>query len=187
MTEPRPPARRNFLRRGAAALIGAPMLLPAARASALPSTGAARELTLRHTHTNESIALAYASGDHYDPGALQALNHFLRDHYTGEVGVIDPQVFELLHRVRQVLGSTAAYEVISGYRGAATNSLLRATRGGGVASKSLHMEGRAIDVRLPGVALADLRDAAMSLRAGGVGYYPGERFVHIDTGRVRHW
>jgi uncharacterized protein YcbK (DUF882 family) len=115
------------------------------------------------------------------------LNHFLRDHYTGEVGSMDPQLFDLLHRVRRALGSTAAFQVISGYRAPATNLRLRLTRGGGVARNSLHTEGRAIDVRLPGVALAELRDAALSLRAGGVGFYPREDFVHLDTGRVRHW
>ena len=89
--------------------------------------------------------------------------------------------------MRQVLGSEAEYEVISGYRCPETNDRLRRTRGGGVASHSLHMDGQAIDVRLSGVALADLRDAAQSLRGGGVGYYPAERFVHIDTGSLRRW
>jgi uncharacterized protein YcbK (DUF882 family) len=100
---------------------------------------------------------------------------------------MDPQVFDLLHRVRQVLGAERPFEVISGYRDPHTNERLRQTRGGGVARRSLHMDGRAIDVRLPGVPLADLRDAALSLRSGGVGYYPGSQFVHLDTGRVRSW
>ena len=120
------------------------------------------------------------------PDALTSLNRFLRDHYSGEIGPIDPQLFDLLHQVQQLVGSTRPFEVISGYRCAATNATLRETRGGGVAKHSLHMEGRAIDVRLPGVALADLRDAAVTLKAGGVGFYPGQ-FVHIDTGRVRRW
>jgi uncharacterized protein YcbK (DUF882 family) len=115
------------------------------------------------------------------------LNHFLRDHYSGDVGLIDPQLFELLHRIKVGLGAHQSYEVISGYRNPRTNLTLRTTRGGGVASHSLHMEGKAIDVRLPGVPLADLRDAALQLRAGGVGFYPHEQFVHIDTGRVRAW
>ena len=114
------------------------------------------------------------------------LNQFLRDHYTGQVGTIDPQLFELLHRVRQVLGSTAAFEVISGYRASPpTCGCAHARRRRGQQQPA--PEGRAIDVRLPGVALADLRDAALSLRAGGVGYYARENFVHLDTGRVRHW
>ncbi len=179
------PTRRHFLRHSvslAAAGVVSGLATPAR--AAMPD---ARGVAMAHTHTHEKIDLVYAVQERYVPESLGLLNRFLRDHYTGEVGVIDPQVFDLLHRVRQVLGSTAAYEVISGYRGTATNSHLRASRGGGVASKSLHMEGRAIDVRLPGVALADLRDAALSLRAGGVGYYPRESFVHIDNGRVRHW
>lgn len=179
------PSRRRLLRSGArlAAAAALPMLALPARAS----VPAARSLAMSHTHTRERIDLVYAVAQDYLSEALGSLNHFLRDHYTGEVGAIDPQLFDLLHRVRQVLGSTAAFQVISGYRAPATNLRLRLTRGGGVASKSLHTEGRAIDVRLPGVALADLRDAALSLRAGGVGYYAREDFVHLDTGRVRHW
>ena len=102
---------------------------------------------------------------------------------------MDPQLFDLLHRVQTLLGSKSvrSFEVISGYRCPETNSHLRNSRGGGVAKRSLHMEGKAIDVRLPGVPLAELRDAALSLAAGGVGYYPSEQFVHIDTGRVRSW
>ena len=161
-------------------------------AGALRGAGAglgpgARGLTMVHTHTQERIDLVYAVDGHYDPAALGSLNRFLRDHYSGEVGVIDPQVFDLLHRVQRALGSGRAFEVISGYRCPATNTQLRETRGGGVAKHSLHMEGRAIDVRLPGVPLADLRDAALSLRGGGVGFYPREQFVHLDTGRLRSW
>ena len=142
---------------------------------------------MANTHTLERIEVVYAIDERYVPEALGSLNHFLRDHYTGDVGLIDPRVFDLLHRVRQVLGSGRVFEVISGYRCPATNTQLRETRGGGVASHSLHMDGRAIDVRLPGVPLAELRDAALSLRAGGVGFYPREQFVHLDTGRVRSW
>ena len=100
---------------------------------------------------------------------------------------MDPDLFHLLHRVRQTLQTQQPFEVISGYRSPHTNETLRTTRGGGVARRSLHMDGQAIDVRLPGVSLNDLRDAAISLRAGGVGYYAREQFVHIDTGRVRSW
>ncbi len=142
---------------------------------------------MAHTHTRERIDLVFAVDERYVPEALGSLNRFLRDHYTGDIGVIDPQLFDLLHRVQQVLGGGRVFEVISGYRCPATNTQLRETRGGGVASHSLHMDGRAIDVRLPGVPLADLRDAALSLGAGGVGFYPREQFVHLDTGRVRSW
>jgi len=184
MNKPATPPRRHFLRHGVSLAAAA---LPALATPARASMPGARGLAMAHTHTREHIDLVYAVRERYVPESLGLLNRFLRDHYSGEVGVIDPGLFDLLHRVQQLLGTSASFEVISGYRGAATNSHLRATRGGGVATKSLHMAGRAIDVRLPGVALADLRDAALSLRAGGVGYYPRESFVHIDTGRVRHW
>lgn len=183
MTDSHIPDRRRFLRHGAR--LAAAGALPAAL-PAVASPGA-RSLALLHTHTGEQIDIVYAADGRYLSGALGTLNHFLRDHYTGDVGVIDPQVFDLLHRVRQLLGSAGTFDVISGYRCPATNARLHDTRGGGVATHSLHMEGRAIDVRLGGVALADLRDAALSLRAGGVGFYPREQFVHLDTGRVRRW
>jgi uncharacterized protein YcbK (DUF882 family) len=156
--------------------------LPARAAVATP-----RDIAMSHLHTRERIATVYAIGERFVPSALVSLNHFLRDHYSGEVGEMDPQLYELLQRVRRELGSDRSFEVISGYRSPATNEQLRTTRGGGVARRSLHMDGRAIDVRLPGVSLSDLRDAAIALKSGGVGYYPRENFVHIDTGRVRHW
>jgi len=183
------PARRRFLhlglRHGAtlSAVAAMPALVLPARARPAP----ARELVMSHLHTHEHIDLVYARGSDYLPEALGSLDHFLRDHYSGEVGRIDPKLHDLLHSVRQLLGTDKAFHVISGYRAPTTNARLKATRGGGVATRSLHMEGRAIDVRLPGVPLADLRDAALSLKAGGVGFYPREQFVHIDTGRVRHW
>ena len=162
------------------------VLAPAASQVALPGS---RTLSFDHTHTRERISLVYAVDGAYVPDALTTLNRFLRDHYSGTVGQMDPQLFDLLHQVRLALGgkSLSAYEVISGYRCPETNDLLRHSRGGGVAKRSLHMEGKAIDVRIPGVPLAELRDAAMSLQAGGVGYYVREQFVHIDTGRVRSW
>jgi uncharacterized protein YcbK (DUF882 family) len=183
MNDPRRSARRSFLQRSAGLAAGS--LLPLQRASAGVAEG--RTLSFVHTHTHERIQLVYAVADSYVPDALASLNRFLRDHYSGEIGAIDPRLFDLLHQVQQLVGGTRPFEVISGYRCAATNATLRDTRGGGVAKNSLHMEGRAIDVRLPGVALAELRDAAVSLKAGGVGFYPGQQFVHIDTGGVRRW
>jgi len=181
-----PPSRRLFLRRSAQwAVAGATLPLVTQRAlAALPD---ARTLALDHTHTRERLSVVYAVGEQYMPDALSTLNHFLRDHYSGEVGLIDPQLFDLLHRVRTELGASQSFQVISGYRCPTTNETLRTTRGGGVARRSLHMDGKAIDIRLPGVPLSELRDAAQSLRAGGVGYYPREQFVHLDTGRVRSW
>lgn len=190
MAPPHNPHRRLFLGRGAAVAhaAAATVLLPkAAWASFGEEQDLARRLAFNHLHTHERLALVYAQGEQFIPTALPTLNHFLRDHYSGEVGVMDPELFHLLHRVRQTLETQRPFEVISGYRSPHTNETLRTTRGGGVARRSLHMDGKAIDVRLPGVSLSDLRDAAISLRAGGVGYYAREQFVHIDTGRVRSW
>ncbi|MFZ5487602.1 MAG: YcbK family protein [Pseudomonadota bacterium] len=178
------PTRRRLLGLGRWLLAGA--VLPQAP-RAFASVPDARQLSFHHTHTGERLALVYAIDDQFVPEALFSLNHFLRDHYSGAIGSMDPQLFNLLHLVRQELGTQQPFEVISGYRSPATNNTLRGTRGGGVAKHSLHMVGKAIDVRLPGVPLTELRDAALSLRQGGVGFYPSEQFVHLDTGPVRRW
>lgn len=155
-------------------------------AEALAGPADARRLSLYHTHTRESLSLTYAIGDAYLPGALAEADRFLRDHYSGEIGRIDAALLDRLHAVGLALGVPARFEVISGYRGPATNEMLR-RRSRGVARDSLHMQGRAIDVRMPGVDLRALCDAALDLRAGGVGFYPESAFVHLDTGRVRSW
>jgi uncharacterized protein YcbK (DUF882 family) len=177
--------RRIFLRNSAKLMMGG-MLLPFAQKT-LAGLPNARSLAFRHTHTGERISLVYAVEDRYVPDALTTLNHFLRDHYSGEIGSIDPQLFDLLNRLQLTLDCNEPFHVISGYRCPATNQNLKTTRGGGVAKHSLHMDGKAIDIRLPGVPLADLHDAALELRLGGVGYYQRDQFVHVDTGRVRHW
>lgn len=188
MTDAPIASRRRFLRRtlhGSAvwAAAGTPLIATGARAA----SDAPRLLALVHTHTHERIDLVYARQAHYLPDALARLNHFLRDHYSGAVGRIDPGLLDLLHAVQRTLGASQGFEVISGYRSPGTNEQLRLGRGGGVARHSLHLEGRAIDVRLPGVPLAELRDAALELQRGGVGFYASDRFVHLDTGRVRRW
>lgn len=185
MPHPEPPPRRAFLRR-TTRLLAAAGLAPLARPAGAQA-GGARALAFSHTHTGEHLALVYAIGENYLPESLEKLNHFLRDHYTGAIGVLDPELFDLLHRVQRELGNDNPFQVISGYRSPLTNAMLRRTRGGGVARHSLHMDGKAIDLRLAGTALADLRDAAIALRRGGVGYYESEQFVHLDTGRFRTW
>ncbi|SPA39451.1 conserved hypothetical protein, DUF882, COG3108; putative exported protein [Cupriavidus taiwanensis] len=195
MTDATRKARRRFLHTtGTLALAAGLMPLAPRRALAsLPASQAlaglpdARTLAFDHTHTGERVSLVYAVGDRFVPDALTTLNGFLRDHYSGKVGTIDPQLFDLLFQVRRELGTDKPFQVISGYRSPATNSRLRNSRGGGVAKHSLHMDGKAIDIRLAGVSLADVRDAAKSLQGGGVGYYETDQFVHIDTGRVRYW
>jgi uncharacterized protein YcbK (DUF882 family) len=177
------PARRRVLAASAAA-VAAPFLVFSRRSSAAAT--AARSLAFRHTHTGESLAITFAHGERYVAEALERVNWFLRDFRNGAVQPIDPQLLDQLHQVAALTGSRAPYEVISGYRSPATNEALHRS-GRGVATRSLHLEGRAIDVRLADVPLADLRDAALSLKAGGVGFYAGSRFVHLDTGRVRRW
>jgi len=175
--------RRHFLRQLATLTVaGFPLA-----SSALAAKPNARSLAFDHTHTGKHLDIVYAVGNTYIPEALTTLNYFLRDHYTGEIGRMDPKLFDQLFNLTRTLQSGQPFQVISGYRCPATNSRLRKTGGGGVASHSLHMVGKAIDIRLPGVALNDLRDAALHSRAGGVGFYPKEQFVHVDTGPVRRW
>lgn len=185
MTELHHPSRRLFLRHATRIALAGSVLAIAPKSFAISQKS--RSLAFSHTHTGENLALTYATNGQYLPESLDTLNHFLRDHYTGEVGNIDPELFDLLYQLRLVLRSDQPFQVISGYRDPGTNELLRNSRGGGVAKRSLHMDGKAIDIRLPGIPLEGLRNAALSLRVGGVGYYPREQFVHLDTGRVRSW
>ncbi len=168
------------------AALGLPAVLGLPPAMARAELPGARSLRLRHLHTGEQLSLEYFSGGRYLPQALDAANHLLRDFRSGEVAPMDPALFDLLHELAALTGTRRPFEVISAYRSPATNAALRA-RSHGVAGGSLHMQGKAIDVRLADVPLAALRDAALSLRRGGVGYYPASRFVHVDTGRVRRW
>lgn len=182
MTVPSPRRRRILCSGG----VAAPLLLlrPRSAAAALPP---ADVLSFVHTHTRESLTVGWRIAGHPDPLALRRIDRLLRDFRTGDVHPIDPTLLEQLHRVAALTGSRAPFQVISAYRSDRTNAMLRERGRGGVARTSLHLQGRAIDVRLPDVPLADLRDAARSLAAGGVGYYPQDGFVHLDTGRVRAW
>jgi uncharacterized protein YcbK (DUF882 family) len=145
-----------------------------------------RALKFLHTHTGEKLAVEYFGGGAYLPDALASVNHFLRDFRTGEVHAIDPGLLDLLFDLVDLTRPARPFEVISGFRSPATNAMLR-QRSEGVAAGSLHMVGQAIDIRLADVALSALRRAALSVRRGGVGYYPVSNFVHLDTGRVRTW
>ena len=145
------------------------------------------QLNFYHTHTGERLDVIYRRGDHYDPAAIARINYCLRDHRTGEVHVYDPRVFDLLHEITLALGHPdAEIDVICGYRTSWSNNYLR-THGHGVALHSLHMQAMAIDIRVPGVPTFKLRDTALALHRGGVGYYAASDFVHVDVGRVRHW
>ena len=145
-----------------------------------------RKLSFYHTHTDRRLDVVYARGGQYLDDGLDRIEAFLSDFRTGDRREIDPELLDLLHDLHAAVGSRGRYEVISAYRSPETNEMLR-NRSGGVASTSQHMLGKAIDVRLPGVPLNRLRDAAIEMQRGGVGYYPESDFVHLDTARVRRW
>ncbi|MGP1394783.1 MAG: DUF882 domain-containing protein [Inquilinaceae bacterium] len=173
--------RRRFLATTVAGLAMAPTL---ARAST--GLDGSRSLSMVNVHNGERIDVEYFRDGWQDPDALLRLNHFLRDWRTGEVIDMDVGTFDILYQVRRSLGTREPFRIISGYRSPRTNARLAAA-GRGVAKRSYHMKGQAIDIALPGTRLEGLRDCAMSLRAGGVGYYPRSGFVHVDTGPSRTW
>ncbi|MGE3510130.1 MAG: DUF882 domain-containing protein [Vicinamibacterales bacterium] len=171
-------SRRRFV-----GCLAAPLLAPSALAA---ESRVARSLAFDHTHTGERLIVDYFRDGAYDPDALLAVNHLLRDFRTNESHVIHHGLLDLLHRLARVTDTHSPFEVISGYRSPATNAMLR-RRSEGVAAGSLHMVGEAIDIRLTDVPLQKLRQAALALRGGGVGFYPASNFVHVDVGRVRTW
>ncbi len=147
-----------------------------------------RELSFYHTHTGKRLKVVYWRDGDYVPSALDDINRFLSDFRTGDLVDMDPELLDIIYDVRASLGSDGTYQVISAYRSEKTNEMLRGrSANSGVARKSQHVLGKAIDVRLEGVKTAELRDAAIALQRGGVGYYEGSDFVHMDTGRVRRW
>ncbi len=177
-----PITRRRFL--GGLASISAVAI--AAPAVALPSREE-RVLSFFNTHTSERLTVPYFADGAYLRDALARLETFLRDFRTGQQHPMDPRLFDLLHDLRQATSAKGPFQVISGYRSPATNVMLHETGGGGVALHSMHLQGRAIDIRVSDVKTSVLRDAARELRQGGVGYYRDLDFVHVDTGRVRTW
>jgi uncharacterized protein YcbK (DUF882 family) len=173
--------RRRLIAGAAAALCSI-----AAPAIAMPRPMPRRAIAFDHLHTGEKLSLVYWVEGRYVPGALARVNHVLRDFRTGETHPIDPHLLDLLHAVSTRLGTQAPYEIVSGYRSPATNEWLR-EHTEGVASNSLHMQGRAVDVRIPGRSLSVLHRAALAVKGGGVGYYPRSDFVHVDVGPTRRW
>ena len=144
-------------------------------------------LLLYNTHTGERINVVYRESEHYIPSALAKLDYFLRDHRTGDVRHFDPRLYDILSDLTMSVGRPGAeIDIVCGYRTPSTNEFLRA-RYAGVAKNSLHIQGQAIDLRMPGINTLTLRRAALNLASGGVGYYPHSDFIHVDTGRVRHW
>ena len=173
--------RREFIAKTAAAA-----LVPGVCSGANVLDTEKKKLELFALHTQEYLRTYYrVDGELLQPHCA-AIDHLLRDHRTNEVHVIDPHLFDYLHDLGQLLGLQGPFEVISGYRSAATNAQLRRSSSG-VAKRSFHMFGRAVDIRVPDIAVSEVRDAAISLERGGVGYYPRSEFIHLDTGRFRHW
>jgi uncharacterized protein YcbK (DUF882 family) len=176
--------RRRVLLEGALAGIAAGALLRGA--PALAQSENARRIALTNLHTGEHLEIEYFRGADYDPTALAKIEHVLRDFRTGDSHPIDPRLMDYLGEVAARLGSEPRFSVISGYRSPETNAKLH-ERSAGVAQHSLHMQGRAIDVRMSGIDCADLAAHALSLERGGVGYYRASDFVHLDTGAFRSW
>lgn len=175
------PSRRRFIRTVA---VAAPAL--AVPGFAFAKSAEPRRLRLYHTHTSEKLDVVYHENGAYLPDAMGELNRVLRDHRSGDVIAMDRDLLDMLHAAQQRLGSEGTYEIISAYRSPATNEMLR-RRGAGVARRSMHLEGKAIDVRLTDARTRDLRQVGIELARGGVGYYERSNFVHFDTGRVRRW
>ena len=174
--------RRLFLR----GLAGAMAAAAVAPGRLLAGPKEERLLSFLHTHTHERLTVPYFADGTYLHEGLSTLKSFLKDFRTGDEHPIDPALCDILNDLRLATGSKSPFHVISAYRSPHTNAMLR-ENGGGVAKGSLHLQGRAIDVRLADVGSAALRDAAVELQRGGVGYYRGPDFVHVDTGRVRRW
>ena len=176
--------RRAFLK--SSLLLAAPTLsIPALAKTAQPATGE-RVLRLYNTHTGEKLKSTFWAEGEFIPDAMKDINKVLRDHRSNKVAQMDPELLLLLTQLNDRLENNRELHIISGYRSPESNAKLHAASGG-VAKRSLHMDAKAIDIRLPGKDLKMLHKAAMSLKGGGVGYYASSQFVHMDTGRVRYW
>lgn len=175
--------RRAFLRSSAFTLAGIALLPPTQLFAGIPGNS---EISFYHTHTGEEMSLLVHRNGAFSRQDKSRLFTFLRDFRTGDIHQMDIKLFQALATIKDITGSRGIYEVISGYRSAKTNDMLRA-KNWGVAKKSYHMKGQAIDVRLTDVRTSELRDVAKQLKVGGVGYYRKSDFIHLDTGPVRAW
>lgn len=175
-------SRRQLIKGlGASALL---MALPSEAWAML--TQHTRALSFDHLHTGEKLTITYWADGKYIPGAVEEISHLLRDHRNQKVHAIDTTLLDKLVLIRNRLNTEQPFQVICGYRSPESNAMMHA-RSKGVAKKSLHMEGKAIDIRVPGRDLKTLQQAALDLNNGGVGYYPKSQFVHVDTGKTRRW
>jgi uncharacterized protein YcbK (DUF882 family) len=175
--------RRRFLA-GAGGVCG--VLASLAACPVLAASGSRRCVSFVHTHTGETLRAAYFQDDGYQARSLAQVDYLLRDFRTGDVHRIDPTLLDILFELQTMANRDAPFEVISGYRSPATNAMLHRSSDG-VAQHSMHLEGRAIDVRLSGFATRRLAEYARTLGRGGVGFYARTDFVHVDTGRIRFW
>jgi uncharacterized protein YcbK (DUF882 family) len=174
--------RREFLRIGA----GATATLIVRAGFAKPNAPLERSLGFYNTHTDEVLKTVYWVEGKYQPDGLREINRILRDHRTGEVHSMDERLLDLLYLLQTKTGRKDKFHIISGYRSPASNAKMHA-RSAGVAKRSYHMQGKAVDIRLPGYDLKKLHQAALALKAGGVGCYPSSNFIHVDVGPVRSW
>jgi uncharacterized protein YcbK (DUF882 family) len=177
--------RRDFLKLGFV-FTGVVLNPFSVQAACEPRPQKRKTLAFYNTHTDERLHVDFCQNGQYDIAALTKINAILRDHRSGEIKAIDVKLLELLHAISIKTKSQAPLHVISGYRSPVTNKLLR-KKSKGVASKSMHMLGKAIDFRIPGFSTRQLKHVARKMKGGGVGYYPKPDFVHVDTGRVRYW
>jgi uncharacterized protein YcbK (DUF882 family) len=175
------------------AVLAVPVLAEVASAAPAAATSSSalaslkeRSLSFYNLHTSESLKTVYWEGGDYLTPSLADINRVLRDHRSGQSHEIDPKLLDLLCDLRLRLDTSEPFQIISGYRSPATNAMLNA-KSNGVATRSLHMDGKAVDIRIPKRNLSLVRNAALAMKAGGVGYYPSSDFVHVDVGRVRSW
>lgn len=183
-----PLSRRQFMQLGSGVVAGTALALSQpVNALELITTVPEKKISLYNIHTQEKITTTFWADGQYIEDGIRAINRLLRDHRSGDLAQIDMRLIDLLVRIQQKTENNKTFEVISGYRSPKTNSKIRHAYGKGVATHSLHMEGQAIDIRLPGTSLEYVKKAALHLRSGGVGFYPRDNFVHVDVGRVRFW
>ncbi|MBV5318552.1 MAG: DUF882 domain-containing protein [Desulfobulbaceae bacterium] len=177
-------SRRFFLKRTTQIALGLTVLsVPAISCAKVMGK---RSLSFYHTHTQQALDITYAWGKVYNPRALAQISYYLRDHQTGKAHPIDPKLLDILWSIQGEMGRKGVYEVISGYRSPQTNKQLR-RKSSGVAGQSLHMQGKAIDIRFPGIDTDQIHQCAVEMKSGGVGYYAKSDFVHLDTGDYRTW
>jgi uncharacterized protein YcbK (DUF882 family) len=179
------PGRRAALKAGLGFAVALASPVPV-WARGLPTKQPPRELSLHNLHTGEHLKAEYWRNGKYEPDALHAVAVLMRDHWNNQVHPIDPALLDLIHNLHGRVRSTVPLQVVCGYRSPETNALMHEASAG-VAVHSMHIQGRAVDIRLPGTRLVALRKTALAMKVGGVGYYPNDDFVHVDTGPIRHW